>query len=81
MLTNNTIVLQKFEALKRQVEEFEKEIQLRIRENRVDNDGYLLHQVEEGKYKLVSKEYFTENLMSQVALANQQLGSLVSQKK
>lgn len=81
MLTSNNVLLQRFDGLKKQLKDTENEIKQRIREKRVDNDGYIIHRDDNGKYGLVSKEYYVESLISQTEIANRLLKNTCGCKK
>lgn len=81
MLTSNTILLQRFEGLKKQLQDTENEIVMRIKDKRSDNDGYIIHRDTNGKYGLVSREYFVESLINQTEIANKLLQNTCGCKK
>jgi len=63
MLTSNTVLLQRLEGLKKQLEDVKKEIDIRILEKRVDNDGMIINKNENGSFALVDKQFYMETLM------------------
>lgn len=66
MLTSNGELLRRLEALNRQWEDTQAEIDLRVKQKRVDNDGYLLTEGQSGQYSLVSKDYYIETMTQMV---------------
>jgi len=73
MFTSNTEILRRLEALNKQWNDTQAEIDLRIKQKRVDNDGYIITENHNGNYSLVSNEFFMESLKSMVSHANEQL--------
>jgi len=73
MLTSNTVLLQRLDALNKQWNDVNDEIQLRIKEKRADNDGYIIDEGTSGKYSLVSKEYYISTVVNMVNHANAKL--------
>jgi hypothetical protein len=57
MLTSNQEILRRLGALEQQWNDCKAEIDRRIKEQRIDNDGYLIVEDDEGKYSLVGKRF------------------------
>lgn len=75
MFTSNTVLLQRLEALDKQWNDVNEEIQKRIKEKRADNDGYIINEGSSGKYSLVSKEYYISTVIDMVNHANAKLNA------
>lgn len=76
MLTSNTEILRRLGALERQLEECKNEITMRSKEKRVDNDGYIIAEGQDGTYSLVGKEFYYKSLQAIVEHANQKLAAV-----
>jgi hypothetical protein len=73
MFTSNGEILRRLEALNKQWNDTHAEIEMRIKQKRVDNDGYIITENQSGTYSLVSNEFFMESLKAMVGHANEQL--------
>lgn len=73
MLTSNTELLRRLDALEKQWQAAQGEIDLRIKQCRADDEGYVIVEEKSGKYSLVSGEFFAENLLNTVKEANKKL--------
>jgi hypothetical protein len=81
MLTSNTEILRKLGALEQQWNDCQAEIDRRIKEQRIDNDGYLIVEGDEGKYSLVGKDFYMKSLQTIVSHANQKLNGCKCEEK
>jgi len=73
MLTSNTEILRRLGALEQQWNDCQAEIDMRVKEMRVDNDGYIIAEGNDGKYSLVGKDFYMKSLQAMVDHANQKL--------
>lgn len=73
MLTSNTELLRRLETLNKQWNDTQSEIELRIKQRREDNDGYVIIEGKEGNYSLVSKDFLMEVLTEQIKVENMKL--------
>jgi hypothetical protein len=73
MLTSNTEILRRLGVLEQQWNDCQAEIEMRVKEKRVDNDGYLIDQDSNGNYSLVGKEFYYNALRAMVDHANKKV--------
>jgi hypothetical protein len=73
MLTSNTELLRRLGVLEKQWQDTQAEIDLRVKENRVDNDGYIITEGKDGNYSLVGRDFYYQSLQAMVNHANNKL--------
>ena len=81
MLTSNTEILRRLDALEKQWNDCQAEIELRMKQQRADNDGYVITQGQGGKYSLVSQEFLVEVLTERVNAVNRQIRACRCEEK
>jgi len=60
MLTNNKTILARMESLEKQLQEIKSEIEDRIENKKIDNDGYVIFKSSNGNLMLVDGDFLNQ---------------------